>query len=54
MKYNVTITDIQKEQTYEYKINNMGELRDILECFKDRIIEVEVNKIEEKTLRRVK
>ena len=54
MKYNVTIIDMQQEKTYEYKINNMSELRDILECFKDRIIEVDLKKVEQKTLRRIK
>ena len=46
MKYELKIRDIEADDVYEFKIDDLKDMVPILECFKDKTIEVDLKKIE--------
>lgn len=48
MPYDLTIKDVEKNETREQRIKDLQEYRDILLEYKERTIEVDLVKVKEK------
>jgi len=46
MKYELKIRDIEADDVYEFKIDELKDMVPILECFKNKIIEVDLHKLD--------